>query len=261
MAITAKMVKELREMTGAGMMECKKALTEADGDVDTANDILRKRGLKIADKKSARNTNEGLIGVMVSSDSVGLAEVNCETDFVALNDTFQDFVREVTHRKLNDIPLPEDTSDIVAVLGENIKIGRHFAMDADDNETISTYIHGVAGENVGRIGVAVIHTGDDALGKQIAMHIAASNPKAIAVEDLDPEFVANERRLFTEQAEESGKPANIIEKMVEGRMQKALREVTLSEQPFVIDPDITVGKVLKEANAEVISFIRIAIGE
>lgn len=258
MAITATMVKDLRAMTGAGMMECKNALTEANGDMDIANDILRKRGLKIADKKASRDANQGLIGVFVENNKAVIAEVNCETDFVARTERFQDFMTCVLTGGNTD------TTEVVAKLGENIKVNKIVHVDMDT--VLATYVHNQLVENMGSIGVIVNLKGtasDElaALGKQIAMHIAASNPKAVSVEDLDPVFVANERRLFTEQAEESGKPANIIEKIIEGRMQKALREVTLADQSFVIDPDITVGKVLKNANAEVVSFVRIAIGE
>lgn len=258
--ITAKEVQSLRVMTGAPMMDCKLALVAAKGHLETAKDWLRKKGLTQVDKKANRDANEGLVGVYVSDYSVGLAEVNCETDFVARNETFQDFVRAVTRRIVDDRAFKADTAEIVATLGENIKLRRCFAFDANDHETISTYIHGSVSEGVGRIGVAVIHTGDDDLGKKIAMHIAASNPKAISVEQLDSEWVENEKRLLTEQAIESGKPEHIVEKMIAGRMNKVLREVTLMSQPFVMDMEKTVGDLLEENDARVVDFIRLEVG-
>ena len=241
------------------MMDCKLALIAAKGDLETAKDWLRKKGLLQVDKKAARDTNEGLIGVMFWNDTVGVVEVNCETDFVARNDEFQDFVREVTHRITYDLP-QTDTAEIVSTLGENIKLGRHLKLDANSHETISTYIHGSVGEDVGRIGVAVVHTGDEDLGKKIAMHIAATNPKAVSVDQLDPEWVENEKRLLSEQAIESGKPEHIVEKMVTGRMNKVLREVTLNDQRFVMDMEKTVGDLLEENDAYVVDFIRLEVG-
>ncbi len=258
MKITAKMVKELRQMTGAGMMNCKDALTEAEGNMELANDILRKKGLKIADKKAGRDANEGLIGIFADTNKAVVAEVNCETDFVTRTEGFQDFMTCVLTGGYSD------TTEIIAKLGENIKVHQivHFpTVDA----VLATYVHGEVAPNMGKIGVAVTLRGESndklaVLGKQIAMHIAASKPKAVTVKELDSTFIENEKRLLTEQAIESGKPANIVEKMVAGRMQKILREVTLVDQPFVIDPDKTVGKVLEEAGAFVVSFVRLEIG-
>lgn len=262
MIITAKMVKDLRTMTGAGMMDCKNALTEADGDMDLANDILRKKGMKLVDKKAGREANEGLVGVLVSENSVAIAEVNCETDFVARNEQFQIFVMNTARAVINlGFPVDVKTADIVTALGENIKLGHYSFIDANNHETISTYVHGSVGEGVGKIGVAVVHTGDDDLGRKIAMHIAASKPKAVSVDQLDSEWVENEKRLLTEQAIESGKPEAIVEKMVKGRMNKVLREVCLVDQPFVMDTEKTIGALLEEHEAHVVDFIRIEVGE
>lgn len=258
--ITAKEVQNLRVMTGAPIMDCKLALVAAKGNLETAKDWLRKKGLSQVDKKANRDANEGLIGVFVSDNSVGIVEVNCETDFVARNEKFQDFVRAVTQRVVDDWSFTADTAEIVAVLGENIKQGRYSVIDANSHESISTYIHGSVGDGVGKIGVAVLHTGDDDLGKKIAMHIAAMKPTAISIEQLDPEWVEKEKRLLTEQAIESGKPEHIVEKMVVGRMNKVLREVTLVNQPFVMNMEKTVGDLLKESDARVVDFIRLEVG-
>lgn len=258
--VTAKEVKNLRGMTGAPMMNCKLALVAAKGDLNVAKDWLRKKGLSQIDKKAVRDTNEGLVGVVVSGYSVGIVEINCETDFVARNEKFQDFVRTITKKFVEDHSFTADTIEIVSVLGENIKLRRCLAIDAHSHETISTYIHGSVGEGVGKIGVAVLHTGDDDLGKKIAMHIAATNPKAISVDQLDPEWVKNEKRLFSEQAIESGKPEHIVEKMIEGRMNKVLREATLVSQPFVMDMEKTIGDLLEENDAYVVDFIRLEVG-
>ncbi len=257
--ITAKQVQTLRAMTNAPMMDCKVALVAAKGDVETAKDWLRKKGLQQVDKKAGRDANEGLIGVSIIDDRVAIVEVNCETDFVARNEKFQDFVRDTAWAVSADSYVV-DTAEIVAVLGENIKLGRHSKMDANSHESISTYIHGAVGEGVGKIGVAVLHTGDDDLGKKLAMHIAATNPKAVSVDQLDPEWVENEKRLFSEQALESGKPEHIVEKMVVGRMNKVLREVTLMDQQFVMDTEKTIGDLLEENDAHVVDFIRLEVG-
>ena len=201
-----------------------------------------------------------MIGVFVSGYSVAIAEVNCETDFVARNEKFQDFVRTVTQRILDDRAFKADTAEIVSILDENIKIRRCLALDAQSHESISTYIHGSVGDGVGKIGVAVLHTGDDDLGRKIAMHIAAMNPTAISIDQLDPEWVQKEKRLLSEQALESGKPEHIIEKMVKGRMNKVLREVTLVNQPFVMNMEKTVGDLLEENDARVVDFIRLEVG-
>lgn len=258
--ITAKEVKELRAMTAAPMMDCKLALVAAKGDLETAKDWLRKKGLTQVDKKAGRHTNEGLVAVLVSDNTATIVEVNCETDFVARNKKFQDFVIAATQKAAVDHALIMNTAEIISVLGENIELGRHFALGASDHENISTYVHGSVDKNLGKIGVAVLHTGNDTLGKKIAMHIAALNPKAVNVEQLESEWVEKEKRLLSEQAMESGKPENIIEKMVEGRINKILRDVTLVNQPFVMDTEKTVGDFLKENDAEVVDFIRLEVG-
>ncbi|KKL86581.1 hypothetical protein LCGC14_1943340 [marine sediment metagenome] len=258
--ITAKEVQNLRVMTGAPMMDCKLALVAAKGDLEIAKDWLRKKGLSQVDKKANREANEGLVGVCVSDNGVAIVEINCETDFVARNEKFQDFVRTTTQRVVDNRSFTADTAEIVAVLGENIKQGRYFVIDANSHESISTYIHGAAAEGVGKIGVAVLHTGDDDLGKKIAMHIAAMKPTAISIEQLDPEWVEKEKKLLTEQAIESGKPEHIVEKMVTGRMNKVLREVTLVNQPFVMNMEKTVGDLLKESDVRVVDFIRLEVG-
>jgi elongation factor Ts len=276
MAITAAQVKELRERTGSGMMECKKALVEHDGDMDAAIEALRKAGIAKADKKAGRIAAEGLVVVELSDDAktAAVAEVNCETDFVARKDDFQAFASAVARRVLQDDPadldallamplkdgasttIEEARKALIATIGENITV-RRFARMASSNP-IATYTHGV------RIGVLVDFTGGDAaLGKDLAMHIAAHDPRPVCVsEDQVPAaLIAAEREIFTAQARESGKPDNIIEKMIEGRIRKFLAEITLLGQQFVKDPDQTVGKLLNGAGAGVVRFERMELGE
>ena len=253
------MVKELREISGAGMMDCKKALTETNGDLEEAIDFLRKNGTKIANKKASRDTNDGLVAVKIS-DRVGyVVEVNCETDFVAHTEGFQDFVSMALNTFAGNI----DTTEIIAKVGENVRVGG-MAMLVRDTVLVS-YVHNQIADGMGKIGVVVNLRGQESdelteLGRQIAMHIAATNPLAVSVQELDPEFIEREKKIFTEQALESGKPENIVEKMVEGKMKKTIREVTLMDQPFVINPDTTVGKALEEAGAMVVDFIRMEVG-
>jgi elongation factor Ts len=275
MAITAAQVKELRERTGSGMMECKKALVDAGGDMDAAIEMLRKTGLAKADKKAGRVAAEGLIAVGVSEDgrSATLVEVNCETDFVARKAEFQEFANAIAHRilagkpadieALLDMPLHdgEQTSielarkSLIASIGENINVRRYTRLDATKG-ILAHYQHGV------RIGVLVeLQGGDAGLARDIAMHIAASKPQCVAEADVPGEIIQKEREIFSAQAETSGKPANIIEKMVDGRIRKFLAEITLVGQPFVKDPDQTVGQLLKSASAEVIGFARMELGE
>jgi elongation factor Ts len=276
MAITAAQVKELRERTGSGMMECKKALVDADGDMDAAIEALRKTGLAKADKKAARVAAEGLIVVETSDDgkTAAIVEVNCETDFVARKDDFQEFVAAIAKRVLADNPsdldalmaMPLRDGDaasiedarkaLIATIGENISVRRFTRVESD--HAIASYRHGV------RIGVLVeIVGGDTALGKNLAMHIAAHDPRPVCVsEDQVPaDMLAAERDIFTAQARESGKPDDIIEKMITGRIRKYLGEITLLGQSFVKNPDMTVGKLLKQADASVIRFDRIELGE
>jgi elongation factor Ts len=275
MAITAAQVKELRERTGSGMMECKKALVDAGGDMDAAIEMLRKTGLAKADKKAGRVAAEGLIAVGVSEDgrSATLVEVNCETDFVARKAEFQEFANAIAHRilagkpadieALMDMPLHdgEQTSielarkSLIASIGENINVRRYTRLDATKG-ILAHYQHGV------RIGVLVeLEGGDAELARDIAMHIAASKPQCVAEADVPGEVLQKEREIFSAQAETSGKPANIIEKMVDGRIRKFLAEITLVGQPFVKDPDQTVGQLLKSADAGVVDFARMELGE
>jgi elongation factor Ts len=275
MAITAAQVKELRERTGSGMMECKKALVEADGDMDAAIETLRKTGLAKADKKAGRVAAEGLIGIEVSDDgnSAVLVEVNCETDFVARKEDFQEFVQAIVRRVLADNPadldalleMPLQDGDdttielarkaLIATIGENINVRRFIRREASEGK-LAHYRHGV------RIGVLVELTGgDDKLARDIAMHIAAIKPLYLTGDDISGDVLDRERDIFSAQAEASGKPANIIEKMVEGRIRKFLGEVTLLGQAFVKDPDQTVGKLLDSAGATVVKFDRMELGE
>ena len=276
MAITAALVKELRERTGSGMMECKKALVDADGNMETAIEALRKTGLAKADKKASRVAAEGLVVIEISADSktAAIVEVNCETDFVAKKEDFQDFANAIARRVLADnptdldalmvMPLNDGNADtvedvrkaLIASIGENITVRRFTRVESEN--PIASYRHGV------RIGVLVEVTGGDAaLGRDLAMHIAAHDPRPVCVsEDQVPEdMIATERDIFTAQARESGKPDNIIEKMISGRIRKYLGEITLLGQSFVKDPDQTVGKLLDGAGASVVRFERVELGE
>ena len=276
MSVTAAQVKELRERTGSGMMECKKALVDTGGDMDAAAEALRKAGIAKADKKAGRVAAEGLIVIEASDDgkSAAIAEINCETDFVAKKEDFQDFATAISRRVLTDNPagidsllemplhngdptsIEEARKALIATIGENISVRRFVRMET--SATLASYRHGV------RIGVLVDFAGGDAaLGKDLAMHIAAHDPRPVCVsEDQVPEdMVAREREIFTAQARESGKPDNIIEKMIEGRIRKYLGEITLLGQSFVKDPDLTVGKLLESAGANVSGFYRMELGE
>ncbi len=273
MAITAAMVKDLRERTGAGMMECKKALVECNGDIEAAIEHMRKTGLAKADKKAGRTAAEGLIAMKASDDNkkVAIVEVNCETDFVAKGDDFQNFCNEVAQLALDNEPADMDAllaltmsggdsvadtlKAMIAKIGENMGV-RRFKLVTSDNGFVSTYSHG------SRIGVVVsMEGGNDELGRDIAMHIAASRPTAVSEAEVDPALIEKEKEIFTAQAAESGKPADIIEKMIGGRINKFLKEITLLGQPFVKDPDTTVEKLLKGAGATVLGFERFEVGE
>ena len=276
MAITAAQVKELRERTGSGMMECKKALVDADGDMDAAIEALRTTGLAKADKKASRIAAEGLVVIELSDDgnTAAIVEVNSETDFVAKKEEFQDFSAAIAKRVLVDNPADLDSlmamplvdgnaetvedarKALIATIGENITVRRFVRVESEN--TLGSYRHGV------RIAVLVEFTGGDAaLGKDLAMHVAAHDPRptCITEEQVPEEMLANERNIFTAQARESGKPDNIIEKMIEGRIRKYLGEITLLGQSFVKDPDQTVGKLLDTAGASVVRFERIELGE
>jgi elongation factor Ts len=264
-AISASLVKELRERTGLGMMECKKALVEANGDIEKAIDDLRKSsGLKAA-KKAGRTAAEGVVAIKVADDnSYGvLVEINSETDFVARDDNFLSFVSSVvekafTDRQTDAAALANDVEEVrqtlVQKIGENISVRRVILQEAP---VVGSYVH-----NNNRIGVLVSIAGGNAeLAKDIAMHVAAVNPQVVNPEDMPEELLAKEREIFSVQARESGKPEEIIEKMIEGRINKFLAESSLVAQPFVKDPDVKVGKLLKDAGAEVLSFTRFEVGE
>ncbi|MFD1795607.1 elongation factor Ts [Paracoccus aurantiacus] len=272
MAVTAQMVKELRESTGAGMMDAKKALTETDGNMEAAVDWLRTKGLAKAAKKSDRIAAEGLVAVAVKDGKGVAVEVNSETDFVGKNAEFQNMVRGIAETalsvdnvdqlrdaQLNGKPVSEVITDAVAKIGEKMDLRRMAAVNGD---TVVSYVHNAAAEGMGKIGVLVALKGDNAeIGKQIAMHIAATNPASLSEADLDPALVEREKTVLTEQARESGKPDAVIEKMIVGRMAKFFEEVTLLGQKFVINPDITVAQAAKDAGVEVIAFVRMAVGE
>jgi len=275
MEITAAMVKELRERTGAGMMECKKALKEAEGDMEGAIEAMRKSGLAKAEKKSGRVAAEGVIIARVSDDArTGvLVEINSETDFVANNEEFQAFGARVSELVLNEAPadvaalqglalgggdgrdVATATKELVAKIGENIEV-RRFARRESTDGRIATYLHGK------RIGVLVDYTGsDEQVGRDIAMHVAASQPIALRAEDVPQEQLDRERGILEDQARESGKPEEIVKKMVDGRMRKYLSEITLLGQPFVKDPDQTVEQMLESRGAGVTYFERFEVGE
>ncbi|MGK0296909.1 MAG: elongation factor Ts [Gammaproteobacteria bacterium] len=274
MGITAALVKELREQTGAGMMDCKKALLETDGNIDTAIDNMRKSGVAKAAKKAGRVAAEGVIIIRQSEDNKHsvILEINCETDFVAKDDNFGRFANAIADTVLADKPgnvddllnltlhetsglsVEEARSELVAKIGENISVRRFSIIENTDN--IGSYLHGV------RIGVVVgLSGGDDSLAKDLAMHIAASKPVCITESEVSEAILEQEKAVFKAQASESGKPEEIIEKMVAGKINKFLKEVTLLGQPFVKDPDITIEKLLASQNASVNFFARYEVGE
>jgi elongation factor Ts len=271
MAITASMVKELRARTGAGMMDCKKMLVETDGDMEAAIELMRKSGAAKADKKAGRIAAEGRIVIEINGTEGAILEINSETDFVAKDDNFLAFANAVMAGILADQPadiqalaaLPlengetveEMRANLVAKIGENIQV-RRFEAVSNTNGVLAFYSHGE------RIGVLISLTGGtEQLGKDIAMHIAASNPLYIREADVDAEVLTKEKEILIAQAEGSGKPMEIIEKMVAGRLRKYLAEITLLGQPFVKDPDQTVSQLLADAGASVNSFIRYEVGE
>jgi len=272
MSISAETVKALRERTGAGMMECKKALVETGGDLDAAAEVMRKSGLAKADKKAGRIAAEGAIVAVSSSDgrSAVLVEVNCETDFVARQPEFQAFASgvaaaalaagETTPEALAGLSLAggasvdETRRHLVAKIGEKIDVRRAAILRAADR--IGAYVHGT------RIGTLVgMKGGDEVLARDIAMHVAAANPQFVSPSGVPADVVAKEREILAAQAASEGKPAAIVEKMVEGRLRKYLAEICLTGQPFVKDPDTTVGKLLENAKAEVSGFLRFEVGE
>jgi len=270
MSISASMVKELRERSGAGMMDCKKVLVETGGDIDAAIELLRKSGQAKADKKAGRIAADGRIVVATDGNKAVIAEINSETDFVAKDENFIAFVDSVAATALagnaEDVKalLAESRADgkiieaaraeLVNKVGENISVRRFARVDAADQ--LGDYTHGA------RIGAVVSLSGGDAeLARNIAMHVAATNPVCIDEAGVPAATLESERRIITEQAQESGKPPEIIEKMVSGRMAKFLKDITLLGQPFVKDPDVSVGELLEAAGAEVKEFIRYEVGE
>jgi len=272
MAITAAMVKELRDSTGAGMMDAKAALTETGGDMEAAVDWLRTKGLAKAAKKSGRTAAEGLVAVAVEGGTGVALEVNSETDFVGKNAEFQEMVATFARaalkaKDLEDLAATEidgktvaDTlTSKIATIGENMTLRRMAKVEGD---VVVDYVHNAAAPGMGKIGVLVALKGsDNGIGKQIAMHIAAANPASLGEGDLDPAIVEKERQVQIDIARESGKPDNVIEKMIEGRMKKFMAEVTLLGQQFVVNPDLTVAKAAEEAGVEVLGFVRLEVGE
>jgi len=274
MAISASMVKELRERTSAGMMECKKALTETDGDMEAAVQLLRTSGAAKADKKAGRVAAEGVVSIYISDDKkLGvIVEVNSETDFVAKGEDFQRFAADIAEAvaatnpadidALNATKLPSgETVDetrraLIAKLGENITVRRFERVKATGDAEISSYQHGL------KIGVLVSSAGgNENLGKDLAMHVAALKPLCVSTDEVPADAVEKEKEVFSAQAAESGKPPEIIEKMITGRINKFLNEVALHGQDFVKDPAMTIGKLLKAENASVVSFTRVEVGE
>lgn len=279
--ITAALVKDLRDKTGAGMMDAKKALVESEGDVEAAIDWLRAKGLSKAAKKSGRTAADGLVGVAISDDGKtgALVELNAETDFVARNETFQAALRGITKAALTSdgsvealktAPAPEGDGTIedmitrmIATIGENISLRRTAQISAEG--AVASYIHNAEAEGMGKVGVLVALNGAGAdlagTGRKVAMHVAATAPASATTDDLDQGLVERERNVLTEEARASGKPENVIEKMIEGRMKKFYKEVVLVEQAFVMDPDKTVGQFLADNGAELVGFVRFALGE
>ncbi|GLP96721.1 translation elongation factor Ts [Paraferrimonas sedimenticola] len=268
MAITAALVKELRERTGAGMMDCKKALVETNGDIELAIENMRKSGQAKAAKKAGRIAAEGVIIAKVADGVAALVEVNCETDFVARDESFLAFANKVAEAALagkitevealnaadiDGLSVEETRANLVAKIGENMSVRRSVIVEGDN---LGTYIHG------GRIGVISNLTGGDAeLAKDIAMHVAASKPDYVKPEDVPADVVAKEKEIQIDIAMQSGKPAEIAEKMVMGRMAKFTGEISLTGQPFVKDPSLKVGKLLKDQGADVVNFVRLEVGE
>ncbi|TPK70387.1 elongation factor Ts [Mesorhizobium sp. B2-4-15] len=287
MSISAAQVKELRDLTGAGMMDCKAALNETNGNMEEAVDWLRKKGISKADKKAGRTAAEGLIGVDNGVREAAVVEVNSETDFVARNAAFQEIVANVAKVALaygtteavaaaqypgSDKSVADTIKDAVGTIGENMGFRRSAKLTVPHG-AVATYVHNAVADGLGKLGVlvAIETTGNEhaanAFGRQIAMHVAATNPMALTAEQIDPAAVEREKAIFSDQARQSGKPEAIIEKMVEGRLRKFYEEVVLLKQAFVLNPDITVEKALKDAEkeigapAKITAYLRFALGE
>ena len=266
--VTASLVKELRDKTGAGMMDCKNALVETNGNIEESIDWLRKKGISGAEKKSARVAADGVIAVSINTDAAALVEINSETDFVSRNPDFQKFAKNISEIALlhgqtidelkkakyldSGKSVEEALTDLIGLIGENIVLRRSSLLKNTNNNIFSSYIHGQVNEGLGKIGVILSLetniTSDkiEDLGKKIAMHIAASKPMAISSDDVDPEVIERERSILVEQAKDSGKPDNIIEKMVDGRISKFFSEITLLDQTWVIDGESKVSKIVKD---------------
>ncbi|MDX8460120.1 translation elongation factor Ts [Mesorhizobium humile] len=287
MSISAAQVKELRDLTGAGMMDCKAALNETNGNMEEAVDWLRKKGISKADKKAGRTAAEGLIGVDAGVREAAIVEVNSETDFVARNEQFQELVRNIAKVALaygttdavaaakypgSDKTVTETVKDAVGTIGENINFRRSAKLTVPHG-AVATYVHNAVADGLGKLGVlvAIETTGNEhaanAFARQVAMHVAATNPMALTAEQIDPAAVEREKAIFADQARQTGKPEAIIEKMVEGRLRKFYEEVVLLKQAFVLNPDITVEKALKDAEkeigapAKITAYLRFALGE
>ena len=270
MAISASLVKELRDKTGAGMMDCKNALNENGGDIEASIDWLRKKGIAKADKKSGRTAAEGLVGVSSKGSKAAMVEFNTETDFASRNEDFQNLTRglvdvalttdgsvdAINNADMNGKSVSENVTDAIATIGENMGLRRACVVEVSSG-VVASYIHNALADGLGKIGVLVAleSTGDvdalTAIGRQIAMHVAATNPLAATQEEMDPAIVEREKNIFSESARESGKPENIIEKMVEGRIRKFYQENVLLSQIFVIDGENSIEQVLKNAEADV----------
>ncbi|ODT07893.1 MAG: translation elongation factor Ts [Mesorhizobium sp. SCN 65-20] len=287
MSISAAQVKELRELTGAGMMDCKAALAETNGDMEAAVDWLRKKGISKADKKASRTAAEGLIGVDAGVREAVVVEVNSETDFVARNAAFQELVINVAKVALaygtteavaaakypgSEKSVTDTIKDAVGTIGENMSFRRSAKLSVSEG-VVATYVHNAVADNVGKLGVLVAiettgnHDAARAFARQVAMHVAATNPLALTPDEVDATHVEREKSIFADQARQSGKPENIIEKMVEGRMRKFYEEVVLLKQAFVLNPDLTVEAALKDAEkqigapAKITGYVRFALGE
>ena len=272
MTVTAKMVKDLRDATGAGMMDAKRALVETSGDFEAASDWLKQKGLAKAQKKSGRIAAEGLVGVKIDKNSASIIEANCETDFVAKNDEFQNMVtsiliasknldtlNEVLNTDIQGRKVEEILTEKVASIGEKISLRRYEKINSD---FISSYVHNSVAENLGKIGVLVaLSAKNDELGKQIAMHIAACNPLGLNEEDIPFSILEREKKVFLEQAKDSGKPPEIVENMVKGKLKKFVAEVTLLNQNFVLEPDNKILEVVKKNGVEILDYVRFEVGE
>ena len=272
MSITAALVKEIRDISGAGMMDAKKALIENNGDMEASIDWLRTKGLATAAKKSGRTAAEGLVAVKVSENKGVAIEVNSETDFVAKNKDFQLMVdsfasaalqvadlESLKSSSVNGASVSDILTDRIATVGENMSLRR---MKSISGDKVVSYVHNSAAQDMGKIGVLVALKGENTdFGKQVAMHIAASNPAALSEDDVDPNLLERERAVLSEQARESGKPENVIEKMIEGRLRKYLSEITLLGQSFVVDPDLTVKRAAENAGTVILGFVRFEVGE